>query len=78
MDQTAPGFPKSLYAFVVSLCCDGMFMVPVDSLDAAEAIASLQAIFTPRRRRLLPRRLRPRGRGLLRSRATRYGERRPA
>jgi prolycopene isomerase len=38
--------PKALYAFLVSLCCDGMFMVPVDSLDAAEALASLQAIFT--------------------------------
>jgi phytoene dehydrogenase-like protein len=38
--------PKALYAFLVSLCCDGMFMVPVDSLDAAEAIESLQAIFT--------------------------------
>jgi prolycopene isomerase len=38
--------PKSLYAFLVSLCCDGMFMVPVDSLDAAEAITSLQQMFT--------------------------------
>jgi len=38
--------PRALYAFIVSLCCDGMFMVPVDALDAAEAIASLQAIFT--------------------------------
>jgi len=38
--------PRALYAFIVSLCCDGMFMVPVDTLDAAEAIASLQAIFT--------------------------------
>jgi len=37
--------PKSLYAFLVSVCCDGMFMVPVDCLDAAEAIASLQAVF---------------------------------
>jgi prolycopene isomerase len=37
--------PPALYAFIVSLCCDGMFMVPVDTLDAAEAIASLQAIF---------------------------------
>jgi phytoene dehydrogenase-like protein len=38
--------PKPLYAFLVSLCCDGMFMVPVDSLDAAEAITSLQHMFT--------------------------------
>jgi len=38
--------PRSLYAFLVSLCCDGMFMVPVDSLDAAEAITSLQQMFT--------------------------------
>jgi phytoene dehydrogenase-like protein len=38
--------PRSLYAFIVSLCCDGMFMVPADSLDAAEAVASLQNIFT--------------------------------
>jgi phytoene dehydrogenase-like protein len=37
--------PRALYAFVTSLCCDGMFMVPVDCLDAAEAIESLQAIF---------------------------------
>ncbi|MDH3211472.1 MAG: NAD(P)/FAD-dependent oxidoreductase [Myxococcales bacterium] len=37
--------PRPLRAFVASLCCDGMFMVPVDCLDAAEAIASLQAIF---------------------------------
>ncbi|MCP5068024.1 MAG: NAD(P)/FAD-dependent oxidoreductase, partial [bacterium] len=37
--------PTALYAFLVSQCCDGMFMVPVDSLDAAEAISSLQAMF---------------------------------
>ncbi len=37
--------PDSLYAFLVSLCCDGMFMVPVDSLEAAEAIKSLQDMF---------------------------------
>ena len=37
--------PRSLYAFIVSLCCDGMFMVPVDSLEAAEAIKSLQDMF---------------------------------
>ena len=37
--------PRSLYAFIVSLCCDGMFMVPVDKLDAAEAITSLQHMF---------------------------------
>jgi len=29
----------------VSLCCDGMFMVPCDTLDAAEAISSLQDMF---------------------------------
>lgn len=37
--------PRSLYAFLVSNCCDGMFMVPVDELEAAEAIASLQDMF---------------------------------
>lgn len=37
--------PSSLYAFLVSLCCDGMFMVPVDILEAAEAIKSLQDMF---------------------------------
>lgn len=37
--------PKQLYAFLVSLCCDGMFMVPVDTLEAAEAIKSLQDMF---------------------------------
>ena len=37
--------PPSLYAFLVSNCCDGMFMVPVDLLDAAEAVASLQDMF---------------------------------
>lgn len=37
--------PRGLYAFLVSLCCDGMFMVPVDSLDAGEAIKSLQDMF---------------------------------
>jgi len=37
--------PRSLYAFIVSLCCDGMFMVPVDKLDAAEAITCLQGVF---------------------------------
>ncbi|MDP6978523.1 MAG: NAD(P)/FAD-dependent oxidoreductase [Myxococcota bacterium] len=42
---TAANLPTPLYAFLVSLCCDGMFMVPVDSLDAAEAISSLQAMF---------------------------------
>jgi prolycopene isomerase len=41
----AANLPTPLYGFLVSLCCDGMFMVPVDSLDAAEAITSLQAIF---------------------------------
>ncbi|MFQ5665420.1 MAG: phytoene desaturase family protein [Candidatus Binatia bacterium] len=37
--------PASLYAFLVSLCCDGMFMVPADLLEAAEAIKSLQDVF---------------------------------
>lgn len=37
--------PGSLYAFLVSNCCDGMFMVPVDQLEAAEAVASLQDMF---------------------------------
>ncbi len=37
--------PRSLYAFLVSLCCDGMFMVPADLLEAAEAIKSLQDMF---------------------------------
>lgn len=37
--------PRPLYAFLVSLCCDGMFMVPVDTLEAAEAIKSLQDMF---------------------------------
>jgi len=42
---TRHDIPRSLYAFLVSLCCDGMFMVPVDTLDAAEAIESLQHMF---------------------------------
>jgi prolycopene isomerase len=42
----AADIPTALYAFIVSLCCDGMFMVPADSLDAAEAVTSLQEIFT--------------------------------
>ncbi len=37
--------PNTLYAFIVSLCLDGMFMVPVDQLDASEAIYGLQDIF---------------------------------
>ena len=37
--------PKQLYAFLVSQCCDGMFMVPADCLEAAEAIRSLQDVF---------------------------------
>lgn len=37
--------PGPLYAFLVSLCCDGMFMVPSEMLDAAEAISSLQDMF---------------------------------
>lgn len=39
------GVPRALYAFLVSLCCDGMFMVPADRLEAAEAIKSLQDMF---------------------------------
>jgi phytoene dehydrogenase-like protein len=41
---TAAELPRALYAFIVSLC-DGLFMVPVEKLDAAEAIVSLQGIF---------------------------------
>ncbi len=37
--------PRPLYSFLISLCLDGMFMVPVDELDAAEAIYGLQDIF---------------------------------
>ena len=41
----AAELPQALYAFIVSLCLDGMFMVPADRLDASEAIYSLQDIF---------------------------------
>ncbi len=37
--------PDSVYAFVVSSCLDGMYMVPVDQLDCAEAISGLQKVF---------------------------------
>mgnify|MGYP001159174583 CR=1 FL=1 len=37
--------PRSLYAFVVSLCADGLFMGPPDCLEAAEMISSLQDMF---------------------------------
>jgi prolycopene isomerase len=37
--------PRPLYAFLVGMCLDGMFMVPVDQLDAAEGLSSLQDIF---------------------------------
>lgn len=37
--------PRQLYALLVSQCCDGMFMVPADALEAAEAIRSLQDMF---------------------------------
>jgi prolycopene isomerase len=37
--------PRSLYAFIVSLCSDGMFMGPPDCLEAAEIITSLQDMF---------------------------------
>jgi phytoene dehydrogenase-like protein len=42
---TAYDIPRSLYAFVVSLCSDGLFMGPPDCVDAAEMIASLQDMF---------------------------------
>jgi prolycopene isomerase len=41
----AAELPQSLYAFIVSLCLDGMYMVPADQLDAAEAIYGLQDVF---------------------------------
>ena len=41
----AAELPQSLYAFIVSLCLDGMYMVPADQLDAAEAIQGLQEVF---------------------------------
>jgi len=37
--------PRPLYAMLVSMMCDLMFMVPVDSLSGAEAVKSLQDIF---------------------------------
>jgi len=37
--------PRPLYAFLVSLACDLMFMIPVDVLSAAEAVKCLQDIF---------------------------------
>ena len=37
--------PRPLYAFLVSLACDLMFMIPVDILSAAEAVKCLQDIF---------------------------------
>jgi prolycopene isomerase len=37
--------PRSVYAFVVSLCSDGLFMGPPDCLEAAEMITSLQDMF---------------------------------
>lgn len=37
--------PRPLYAFIVSLCLDLMYMVPADKLDAAEALYGLQNIF---------------------------------
>jgi phytoene dehydrogenase-like protein len=42
---SAYDIPRSLYAFVVSLCSDGLFMGPPDCVDAAEMIASLQDMF---------------------------------
>jgi prolycopene isomerase len=37
--------PRSLYAFVVSLCSDGLVMAPPDCVEAAEMIACLQDMF---------------------------------
>jgi phytoene dehydrogenase-like protein len=37
--------PRPLYAMLVSMMCDLMFMIPVDALSAAEAVKSLQEIF---------------------------------
>lgn len=37
--------PQSLYAFLISLACDLMFMIPVDTLSAAEGVKCLQDIF---------------------------------
>ncbi len=37
--------PKSLYAFLVSLISDGLFMAPPDVVEAAEIIRSLQDMF---------------------------------
>ncbi len=37
--------PPGLYAFLASLCCDLMFVLPVDALAASEAIRSLQDMF---------------------------------
>jgi len=42
---SAKDVPAALYALLVSQCCDGMFMVPADALEAAEAIRSLQDMF---------------------------------
>ena len=36
---------ESIYAFLVSNCLDGMYMVPCDQLDCAEAISGLQKVF---------------------------------
>jgi phytoene dehydrogenase-like protein len=36
---------KSLYAFLIGPVADGCFMVPVDALDASEAIKTLQDVF---------------------------------
>ncbi|MCP4647776.1 MAG: hypothetical protein GY852_08625, partial [bacterium] len=37
--------PRSLYAFLVSLISDGLFMAPPDVVEAAEIIRSLQDMF---------------------------------
>jgi phytoene dehydrogenase-like protein len=37
--------PQAIYAFIVSNCLDGMYMVPADELDCAEAISGLQKVF---------------------------------
>ncbi len=37
--------PPAIYGFIVSNCLDGMYMVPCDQLDCAEAISGLQKVF---------------------------------
>ncbi len=42
---TSKDVHRSIYAFLVSLCSDGMFMAPADLVDAGETILSLQRLF---------------------------------